>query len=277
MVIDIPKIIDSIKAHKNIVLFVASLVLAVAMITLIVIFCGPAPKAQTASHPASQFTPKATEAVSTREQATTAAKATEKQTEAPETTEAEQTTAEATTQPATAAPGDVVFATAEPAADPADYQAQWDAGYLVAIDNPDTSYACYHIDLTDEDRELLENLCYGEFGTGGFIGAALIAQAVKDAMCFDGYTTIPDVRCSTVSSICTRRIWSTAPSTRVRTLSSAISRSASLTAGAHKPNRKRLPRTRQPLDFCLSIDRAFSTPDKRGRAAARPLLFYEHI
>ena len=193
MVIDIPKIIDSIKAHKNIVLFVASLVLAVAMITLIVIFCGPAPKAQTASHPASQFTPKATEAVSTREQATTAAKATEKQTEAPETTEAEQTTAEATTQPATAAPGDVVFATAEPAADPADYQAQWDAGYLVAIDNPDTSYACYHIDLTDEDRELLENLCYGEFGTGGFIGAALIAQAVKDAMCFDGYTTIPDV------------------------------------------------------------------------------------
>ena len=50
-----------------------------------------------------------------------------------------------------------------------------------------------HIDLTDEDRQLLENLCYGEFGTGGFIGAALIAQAVRDAMCFDGYSTVEDV------------------------------------------------------------------------------------
>ena len=101
------------------------------------------------------------------------------------------TTAPATTQ--AAQQGDVVFATAEVPDSPADYQAQWDAGYLLAIDNPDTSYSTYHIDLTDSDRQLLENLCYGEFGTGGFIGAALIAQAVKDAMCFDGYTTIPEV------------------------------------------------------------------------------------
>lgn len=76
---------------------------------------------------------------------------------------------------------------------PADYQAQWDAGYLLAIDNPDYSYSTSTVTLTDEDRDLLERLCMGEFGTGGFIGAALIAQSVKDAMCFDGYTTVEDV------------------------------------------------------------------------------------
>ena len=31
------------------------------------------------------------------------------------------------------------------------------------------------------------------FGSGGFIGAALIAQSVKDAMCFDGYPTVASV------------------------------------------------------------------------------------
>ena len=33
----------------------------------------------------------------------------------------------------------------------------------------------------------------GEFGSGGFVGAALIAQAVKNAMCFDGYTSVAQV------------------------------------------------------------------------------------
>lgn len=87
----------------------------------------------------------------------------------------------------------IPFATAIPAAVPADYSAQWNAGYLVAIDNPDTSYACPHVELSDEDRDLLERLCMGEFGSGGFVGASLIAQAVKDAMCFDGYTSVADV------------------------------------------------------------------------------------
>lgn len=87
----------------------------------------------------------------------------------------------------------VPFATAEVPDQPADYQAQWDAGYLLAIDNPDTSYATSTVKLTDADRDLLERLCMGEFGSGGFIGAALIAQAVKDAMCFDGYGNVADV------------------------------------------------------------------------------------
>ena len=63
----------------------------------------------------------------------------------------------------------------------------------MAIDNPDKTYECSKVTLTDEDRDLLERLCMGEFGSGGFIGAALIAQSVKDAMCFDGYPTVASV------------------------------------------------------------------------------------
>ena len=93
----------------------------------------------------------------------------------------------------TAVDGTVPFATAIPPQTPADYNAQWNSGYLVAIDNPDYTYSCSKVNLTDEDRDLLERLCMGEFGSGGFIGAALIAQSVKDAMCFDGYPTVADV------------------------------------------------------------------------------------
>lgn len=111
---------------------------------------------------------------------------------------AEETTEQQTTQPTTAEPTStaqvtIPFATAIPPKEPADYNAQWDAGYLIAIDNPDKTYECAQVTLTDEDRDLLEKLCYGEFGSGGFIGAALIAQAVKDAMCFDGYPTVESV------------------------------------------------------------------------------------
>ena len=99
----------------------------------------------------------------------------------------------ATTQPVTTTQATVPFATAIPPKEPVDYQSQWDAGYLVAIDNPDKTYECSKVTLTDEDRDLLERLCMGEFGSGGFIGAALIAQSVKDAMCFDGYPTVASV------------------------------------------------------------------------------------
>lgn len=96
----------------------------------------------------------------------------------------------ATTQATTEASSSIVWATAIPPKVPADYNAQWAAGYLIAIDNPDLTYECAQVTLCDEDRDLLERLCMGEFGTGGFIGAALIAQAVKNAMCFDGYTSV---------------------------------------------------------------------------------------
>lgn len=101
-----------------------------------------------------------------------------------------ETTAPPTTQESTEASSSIVWATAIPPKTPADYNAQWAAGYLVAIDNPDPTYECGQVTLCDADRDLLERLCMGEFGSGGFIGAALIAQAVKDAMCFDGYSSV---------------------------------------------------------------------------------------
>lgn len=97
-------------------------------------------------------------------------------------------TEEETTQEIT-----IPFATAIPPETPADYEAQWAAGYLIAIDNPDTTYECAKVTLTDEDRDLLERLCMGEFGNGGFIATCLIAQSVKDAMCFDGYKSVQEV------------------------------------------------------------------------------------
>ena len=86
-----------------------------------------------------------------------------------------------------------VFATAPKVDNAASHSAQWNAGYLVAVDGPDSSYYCGHVELTDKDRKLLEKLCMGELGSGGFVGAALIAQAVKNAMYYDGYTDVQSV------------------------------------------------------------------------------------
>lgn len=109
----------------------------------------------------------------------------------PETQNQQQATAvqEESQEPVTMAQ----YATAVVPNTPADYGAQWNAGYLLAIDNPDTTYKCPKVTLSKEDRELLERLCYGEFGSGGFIGAALVAQCVKDAMCFEGYESVKEV------------------------------------------------------------------------------------
>lgn len=113
-------------------------------------------------------------------------KATQKPSTAP-TTKPKAST-QATTQKAT-----IQFATAIPVAEPADYNEQWNAGYLVAIDNPDKAYKCGQVTLNNADRDLLERLCMGEFGSGGFVGASLIAQSVKDAMCFDGFTSVAEI------------------------------------------------------------------------------------
>lgn len=113
-------------------------------------------------------------------------------TKVPETTKEQTTTADVSATNADEKQ-EQFYATAIPAETPASYEEQWNAGYLVAIDNPDKTYECSKVTLTDEDRDLLERLCYGEFGSGGFIGAALIAQCVKDAMCFDGYPTVEAV------------------------------------------------------------------------------------
>ena len=119
--------------------------------------------------------------------ATASTKATAKATTA--TTRNNDTNTDAATVPQQEIP----FATAAIPETPASYSDQWDLGYLIAVDNPDTSYACAKITLTDEDRDLLERLCMGEFGTGGFIGASLIAQCVKDSMSFEGFTSVAEV------------------------------------------------------------------------------------
>lgn len=194
------KIIEFIKQHKRPAIIVSALLVVLALVSATVLINAGDRTNEQAAVIASNINPKYRD---TKPLSTTSGTAAPTTREAAETTVA--TTAASTTKAATTAPphtstplttdaeGNVPFATAVPAAEPADYQSQWDAGYLVAIDNPDYSYGCPHISLSDDDRELLEALCYGEFGSGGFIGAALIAQCVKDAMAFDGYSTVEDV------------------------------------------------------------------------------------
>ncbi len=119
--------------------------------------------------------------------------ATEKQKATTEPTEKKEETTEATTEPTTEEQT-LYYATVMTMETRATLEEQWNEGYIVAIDYPDKTYKTFHVELTDEDRDVLEHLCMGEFGSGGFIGAALIAQCVKDAMCFDGYKTVEDVR-----------------------------------------------------------------------------------
>lgn len=65
---------------------------------------------------------------------------------------------------------------------------------LVATDEPDPDYRHPAIRLTDEDRDLLQRLVMGEAGNQGYEGAALVAQAVRDAMVYDGYSSVAKVR-----------------------------------------------------------------------------------
>ncbi len=98
-----------------------------------------------------------------------------------------------TTEPTSTETEPISFATAATGKTKTSYSSQWNKGYLVAIDYPDTNYSCPHIELTDENRDLLERLCMREFGSGGFTGAALIAQAVKNAMAYYGYDDVATV------------------------------------------------------------------------------------
>lgn len=66
--------------------------------------------------------------------------------------------------------------------------------FLLNIDNPDTSYVSYSVELSDYDRDVLEHLVMGEAGGQGFIGCALVAQAIKDTLITDGYPSVDAVR-----------------------------------------------------------------------------------
>ena len=66
--------------------------------------------------------------------------------------------------------------------------------FLLQIDNPDTSYVSYSVELSDYDRDVLEHLVMGEAGGQGFIGCCLVAQAIKDTLINDGYPSVDAVR-----------------------------------------------------------------------------------
>lgn len=74
------------------------------------------------------------------------------------------------------------------------YDAQYNAGYLVAIDNPDYGYCTGQVTLSEEDKKLACQIVYGEAGGEGFEGCCLVAQCLKDSMVFLGYNSIADVQ-----------------------------------------------------------------------------------
>ncbi len=71
-----------------------------------------------------------------------------------------------------------------------------DTEFLLEISNPDYSYEGQAISLTSYDRDILERLVMGEAGAEGFIGCCLVAQAIRDTMVNDGYTSVESVRTS---------------------------------------------------------------------------------
>lgn len=65
---------------------------------------------------------------------------------------------------------------------------------LLKIEEPDDNYNGAIVQLTEEDRNLLERLVTGEAGGEGKEGAALVAQAIRDTMVYKGYNSIEDIR-----------------------------------------------------------------------------------
>lgn len=60
---------------------------------------------------------------------------------------------------------------------------------LLKTNYDDDSFSLNEVKLSDDDRELLERLVTGEFGNS-YIGSCLIAQAIKCAIVYDGYSDI---------------------------------------------------------------------------------------
>lgn len=67
-------------------------------------------------------------------------------------------------------------------------------GGLVDISNPDENYTGRAIEVTGSDRDILERLVQGEAGNQGFIGAALVAQCIRDMYVTGGFTSVDSVR-----------------------------------------------------------------------------------
>lgn len=78
----------------------------------------------------------------------------------------------------------------------ATYTVSSNSKYLLEISNVDPKYVGHVVKLDPYDRDILERLVMGEAGGEGFIGACLVAQAIRDTMINDGYPTVESVRTS---------------------------------------------------------------------------------
>lgn len=65
---------------------------------------------------------------------------------------------------------------------------------LIEISEPEKDYTGAVVTLSAEDRSLLEHLVMGEAGGEGIVGAALVAQAIRDTMIYKGFNTVAEVR-----------------------------------------------------------------------------------
>lgn len=65
---------------------------------------------------------------------------------------------------------------------------------LLKTDRVDLNYHGHAIELSAEDYEGVEHLVMGEAGDQGFIGAALVAQCIRDIMDRDNTTNLEHVR-----------------------------------------------------------------------------------
>ena len=74
------------------------------------------------------------------------------------------------------------------------YNEQYDRGYLIAIDNPDYSYATGQVVLCEEDKKLACQIVMGEAGGEDFEDCCVVAQCLKDSMVFLGYNSIKEVQ-----------------------------------------------------------------------------------
>ena len=63
---------------------------------------------------------------------------------------------------------------------------------LLKTKNDDENFKLPEVRLSEHDRDLLERLLTGEFGSS-FTGAALVAQAIKCAIVYDHYTSMDDL------------------------------------------------------------------------------------
>ena len=58
----------------------------------------------------------------------------------------------------------------------------YSGSFLIDIANPDYSYSPSRVSLSSYDRAKLERLVMGEAGSMGYLGCALVAQSIRDAM-----------------------------------------------------------------------------------------------